>query len=117
MSRFVDTHDAGGNKMTVDIENIALVDEKQRSILLKNGYALRTSDKGVEEVRRAIASSGLAHQGLLSQIVSGAMLCLVIMLLSFVVCQAASIEWTWMIGLGVWASAILVRFAMGGRRK
>lgn len=117
MSRFVDTHDADGNKMTVDIENIALVDEKHRSILLKNGYALRASDKGVEEVRRAIASSGLAHQGLPSQIVSAAMTLLFVMLLSFVVCQTISVEWTWMIGLGVWASAILVRFAMGGRRK
>ena len=117
MSRFVDTHDADGNKVTVDIESITLVDEKYRTIRFKRGDALRISDRGVKEVSKAIASSGLTHQGLLSQIASAAMMWLFIMLLSFIVCQAISVEWTWMIGLGVWATAILVRFAMGGKRR
>lgn len=117
MSRFVDTHDADGNKVTVDIENITLVDEKYRTIGFKSGDALRISDKGVKEVSKAIASSGLTHQGLLSQIASAAIILLFIMLLSFIVCQAISVEWTWTVGLGVWATVILIRFAMGGKRR
>lgn len=39
---------------------------------------------------------------------------LICILLSFLVCLAFNLPWTWLIGTGVWAAALLLRYVFNG---
>lgn len=117
MSRFAKTKNKDGAISFVDIEWIVAVNDHANVIRLKDGRTLRCSDKGRRDIMRAIESSGLMQLGLGSQLVNAILMLLIVALMSFLVCQAASIEWTWMTGLGTWAACAIVRFAIGGARK
>lgn len=117
MSRFAKTKHEEGAISFVDIECIAAINDHANGIILKNGSRIACSDKERRDIMRAIESSGLRQLGLGQQLVNAAIMLLMVALTSFLVCQAASIEWTWMTGLGTWAACAIVRFAIGGVRR
>ena len=117
MSRFAKTKHEEGAISFVDIEWIAAVNDHAGRIMLKDGGTIACSDKERRDIMRAIESSGLRQLGLGQQLVNAILMLLMVALMSFLVCQAASIEWTWMTGLGTWAACAIVRFAIGGVRR
>lgn len=117
MSRFAKTKHENGAISFIDIEEISAVSDNANGIRFKDGSMIACSNKEKRDVMRAIESSGLVQLGLVSQLVNAILTLLMVMLMSFLVCQAASIEWTLMTGLGTWAACVIVRFAIGGVRR
>lgn len=117
MSRFAKTKHENGAISFIDIENVSVVNDHANGIRFKDGSTIACSEKEKRDVMRAIESSGLRQLGLGSQLVNAILILLMVMLMSFIVCQAASTEWTWMTGFGTWAACVIVRFAIGGVRR